>query len=636
MYDVGTFAAWDYVVLAISLGISTGIGIFYGCTGTKQSTTKEFLLADRNMSPFPVSMSLIASFISAITVLGTPSEMYLYGSMFWLFSFAYIGSGLIAALFMPVFFRLSITSANEYLEMRFNKATRILGTLVFFAQMILYLGIVIYAPALALNQVTGLNLWGSVMAIGIVCTFYTTIGGMKAVLWTDAFQVMVMMSGFLAVIIKGSMNTGGLDKAWQICEENGRIDFWNFDPDPTVRHTFWTIIVGGTFTWGSTYGVNQSQVQRYLTCGKEKTAQLALFMAIIGMVIVVSAACLSGLVMYANFVDCDPFTMGYVSSSDQLMPYFVMYLFGSMPGLPGLFTSAVFSAALSTVSSGLNSLAAVTAEDIVKSIWPKIEEKKYTLVTKGLALFFGVLCIGMTYVASQLGGVLQAALSIFGMIGGPMLGLYSLGMFFPWTNSYGAIGGTLCGLVWSLWVGIGAQLYPPEVYKPPLYTDGCYNESILTTMTMGPTTMMPTEEPRPAIAPLYYLSYSWYSAAAWLQTCFWGLLISFLTGYTDPRTVNPSLISPIVDRMYCCLPESIKKPLRCGVGELYQEDEEPKEEDDTAMKVKYENAAYVNDDELPHPVNGHYKSQLNGDALPEQKFREIGTQFTSDHEDSRL
>lgn len=113
MYDVGTFAAWDYVVLAISLGISAGIGIYFGCTGTKQSTTKEFLLADRNMSPFPVAMSLIASFISAITVLGTPSEMYIYGSMFWLFALSYIGSGLVAALFMPIFFRLGVTSANE-------------------------------------------------------------------------------------------------------------------------------------------------------------------------------------------------------------------------------------------------------------------------------------------------------------------------------------------------------------------------------------------------------------------------------------------------------------------------------------------------------------------------------------------
>eukprot|EP00057_Strongylocentrotus_purpuratus_P004088 XP_003727990.1 PREDICTED: sodium-dependent multivitamin transporter [Strongylocentrotus purpuratus] len=154
-------------------------------------------------------------------------------------------------------------------------------------------------------------------------------------------------------------------------------------------------------------------------------------------------------------------------------------------------------------------------------------------------------------------------------------------------------------------------------------------------MAMSPTTMMPTEEPRPAIAELYYLSYSWYSGAAWAQTCFWGLLISFLTGFTDPRTINPVLISPIIDRMYCCLPESIKKPLRCGVGELYVADET---KDDTAMEVKYGNAAYVVDepDEAYHSQNGENKPKLNGDAMPEPKFKEVGTQFSSSSEDSRL
>ncbi|XP_072169927.1 uncharacterized protein [Diadema setosum] len=632
-YDVGTFEPADYAVFSVCLGISAGIGVYYGCTGGKQSTTKEFLLADRNMHPIPVSLSLVASFISAVTVLGTPAENYLYGCMFWLFAFAYILSGLaVSRFFLPVFLTLNITSANEYLEMRFNRPTRILGTLVFFAQMILYLGIVVYAPALALNQVTGLNLWGSVMAIGLVCTFYTTIGGMKAVLWTDVFQVTVMMSGFLAVIIKGSMEVGGLDKAWQICEEGGRIDFWDFSVDPTIRHTFWSVVVGGTFTWGSTYGVNQSQVQRYLTCGKERTAQWALFLAIIGMVIVVTAACLSGLVMYANFVECDPYTMGYVTSSDQLMPYFVMYLFGSMPGLPGLFTSAVFSAALSTVSSGLNSLAAVTAEDIVKSIWPDMNEKRYTLVTKSLALFFGALCIAMTYVASQLGGVLQAALSIFGMIGGPMLGLYSIGMFFPWANSYGAIGGTLISLTWSLWVGIGAQIYPPYVDRPPLSTDGC--NVTMTTLASAP---IPPEE-RPPIAELYGLSYAWYSAAAWLMAVFWGLLISFLTGATDPRTVNPKLICPIVDRMYCCLPESIKKPLRCHVGELYVEEEDEKKEAANEMEVKYDNKAYVRDDQTETFTNidDTSKAHANGDAHPNTERKEAGTQIEKEKVDTRL
>ncbi|XP_030839471.1 sodium-coupled monocarboxylate transporter 2-like [Strongylocentrotus purpuratus] len=532
-YDVGLFQAWDYVVLAAMLSVSAGIGVFYAFTGGRQSTTREFLLANRNMNPMPVAMSLVASFISAITVLGTPAEMYLNGPMYWLYGIAFIFTGFLTSLFLPTFYRLGVTSANEYLEKRFNKPTRLLGTILYLLQMILYLGIVIYAPALALNQVSGLDLWGSVLAIGIVCTFYTTIGGMKAVLWTDTFQVTVMMAGFLAVIIAGSMNVDGFNEAWRIAGEGGRLDILDFNPDPTVRHTFWTVVVGGTFFWSTLYAVNQAQVQRYLTCRSEKTALLSLFMAIIGMIIVVSAACISGIVMYANFAVCDPLTMGYVSKSDQLMPYFVMYLFGKMPGLPGLFTSAIFSAALSTVSSGVNSLAAVVGEDIVKSIWPDMKEKTYTWTTKGLALFFGILSIAMAFVSSQLGSVLGAAFSVFGMIGGPLLGLYTSGMFFPWINSKGAFVGTLLGLTWSLWVGIGAQIYPPSSEKPPLSIAGC--NITLETMTTLSDTMMTssTMEPpmgRPAIASLYSLSYAWYSAAAMLMTIFWALIGSFLTG----------------------------------------------------------------------------------------------------------
>ncbi|XP_071964294.1 sodium-coupled monocarboxylate transporter 1-like isoform X1 [Antedon mediterranea] len=568
------FEVADYVVLTAMLAISMSIGLFYGCTGGKQQTTNEFLMANRNMNPFPVGISLVASFISAITVLGTPAENYVYGCMYWMFAFAYILTGLASAyFFLPVFYNLRVTSAYEYLEKRFSKTVRLMGMVTFSLQMVIYMGIVIYAPSLALNAVTGLDLWGAVFAIGIVCTFYTTIGGMKAVLWTDVFQVTVMVIGFLAIIIRGSMDVGGLDRVWNISAEGGRIQFFDFDPDPTVRHTFWSVVIGGTFTWTAVYGVNQSQVQRYLTCGSQSVARIALLISTIGMVIVVCLACLSGLVMYAKYAGCDPMLRGDVAKSDQLIPYLVMDLFSDMPGLPGLITSAVFSAALSTVSSGLNSLAAVYGEDVVKLIWPNIEERKYTMITKALAGFFGVVCIGMAVVASFMGDVLQTALSIFGMIGGPLLGLFSLGIFFPWANTKGAISGLLSGLVMAFWIGIGAQFYPPVVNKPPLTIDYCefgegnysmYNSTdMYSTTTMISITDMPEE--RPAVAKLYSLSYAWYSAVAWLTVLFVGLIVSFATGPTDPADVDPKLCCSLVDTMYCCLPEKIKKPLRCGV-----------------------------------------------------------------------
>ncbi len=111
---VGKFGTVDYVVFSCMLAISVGIGIYHAFAGGKQKTTKEFLLADRNMSPIPVAMSLLASFISAITVLGTPAENYIYGSMFWIYIFAYVLAGLaVGRFFLPLFFRLNVTSANE-------------------------------------------------------------------------------------------------------------------------------------------------------------------------------------------------------------------------------------------------------------------------------------------------------------------------------------------------------------------------------------------------------------------------------------------------------------------------------------------------------------------------------------------
>ncbi|XP_071839926.1 sodium-coupled monocarboxylate transporter 1-like isoform X2 [Apostichopus japonicus] len=555
---VGTFHTLDYVVLSLCLAISAGIGVYHAFAGGRQRTAEEFLLADRNMHPFPVAVSLLASFISAVTMLGAPAETYVHGIMYFLFGLAYCCVGLwTARVFIPTFYEYKITSVNEYLERRFNKFVRYIGTFLFFLQMILYLGIVIYAPALALNAVTGLSLWGSVLAIGIVCTFYTTIGGMKAVLWTDVFQVAVMFAGFFAVIIKGSMEVGGIQKVWQIAEEGGRIEFWDFRVNPTIRHTFWSIVIGGTFTWTSTYGVNQSQVQRYLSVGTQKRANWALGMAIFGMVLVATSACLAGVVMYAYYSTCDPYTAGYVSQTDQLMPYFVLDLFNDYPGLPGLFTSSVFSAALSTVSSGLNALAAITGEDILKSIKPDISEARYALATKCFACFYGAVCILMTVVASQLGGVLQAALSIFGIVGGPLLGLFSLGIFFPCANSKGAAAGTLLALALAFWVGVGAQIYPPDSNPPPLDVSQCVN---YTYPTPGP----PEEDP-PKIAKFYALSYSWYSLYAWLITIVFGLLISFATGHQNPKDADRTVQRSVGEAFCCCLSRETTDACLCGV-----------------------------------------------------------------------
>ncbi|XP_060101235.1 sodium-coupled monocarboxylate transporter 1-like [Heteronotia binoei] len=531
---VGGFGTWDYVVFAAMLLISAGIGIYYAFAGGGQKTSREFLMGGRRMSALPVALSLTASFMSAVTVLGTPAEVYRFGARFSVFAITYALVVLISAeVFLPVFYRLGITSTYEYLELRFNKYLRLCGTVLFIILTILYTGIVIYAPALALNQVTGFDLWGAVIATGVVCTFYCTLGGLKAVVWTDVFQVGIMVAGFSAVIIRAVVVQGGIGPILNDSYHGGRLNFWEFDPNPLQRHTFWTIIIGGTFTWLGVYGVNQSQVQRYIACKSRFQAKVSLYINLLGLWAILACAVLSGLAMYSIYEGCDPWSAKCVSAPDQLMPYLVLDILHNFPGMPGLFVASAYSGTLSTVSSSINALAAVTVEDLIKPHFASLPERKLSWISMGMSLFYGAVCIAMAAVASLLGGLLQAALSIFGMVGGPLLGLFSLGILCPFANPVGAFVGLLGGFTASLWVGIGAQIYPPLLQNSmPLNlstalcnTTGAEAEGNWTTL------MAPQASERPVLADYWYsLSYLYFSTLGTLVTVAVGIVASLLTG----------------------------------------------------------------------------------------------------------
>ncbi|XP_072375629.1 putative sodium-dependent multivitamin transporter, partial [Diabrotica undecimpunctata] len=183
----------------------------------------EYLLADKNMSITPVAFSLMASFMSAITLLGVSSENYSYGIQFIVINFSYgIFTFIAAYYYLPVFFKLQATSAYEYLERRFGKTARLAASLSYTLQMTLYMGVVLYAPALVLEALTGISKLSAILSVGIVCTFYSTIGGMKAVLVTDVFQSLLMFAAIFCVIINGWVEKGSLAEIWRIAEQHNR------------------------------------------------------------------------------------------------------------------------------------------------------------------------------------------------------------------------------------------------------------------------------------------------------------------------------------------------------------------------------------------------------------------------------
>ncbi|XP_077400904.1 sodium-coupled monocarboxylate transporter 1 isoform X2 [Vanacampus margaritifer] len=562
-----SFAAADYVVFAFMLAVSAAIGVYYAWTDRALKSSDDFLTGGRRLTALPVSLSLTASFMSAITVLANPAEVYRYGASIVFYGLSYFMSMVVTSeVFLPVFYRLSITSIYEYLELRFSRATRLLGTLLFIVQTILYTGIVIYTPALALNQVTGMDLWSAVISTGVVCTFYCTMGGLKAVVWTDVFQVGVMLAGFLLVIIRCVVLKGGVGLIISDSRQGGRLDIWDFDPKPQKRHTFWTVTFGGTFVWVSIYGINQAQVQRYISCKSITHAKLSLFINLIGLCCILLSSVFAGLCLYSVYKNCDPWTAGIVSAPDQLMPYLVMDILGDYPGLPGLFVAAAYSGSLSTVSSSINALAAVTVEDLIKPHMT-VSDKKLSFISKVLSFLYGVLCIGMAGLASLMGGILQATISIFGIIGGPLLGLFSLGIICPFANSKGALSGLVSGLVVSLWVGIGAQIFPPPSYlsRPLSFTtEGCNltaSDSFNRTSTGLPAHMsnIATSPAQPDHD----------SPIGTIITILVGLFISLVTGGWK-RKVDSRLTLVKSDTTVFCIFKALKDRLMTGKPDVAQ------------------------------------------------------------------
>ncbi|KAM9730208.1 sodium/iodide cotransporter [Dama dama] len=552
-----TFGAWDYGVFALMLLVSTGIGLWVGVARGGQRSAEDFFTGGRRLSALPVGLSLAASFMSAVQVLGVPAEAYRYGLKFlWMCLGQLLNSLLTALLFLPVFYRLGLTSTYEYLEMRFSRAVRLCGTLQYLVATMLYTGIVIYAPALILNQVTGLDIWASLLSTGIICTFYTTVGGMKAVIWTDVFQVLVMLSGFWVVLARGAVLVGGPGQVLELAKNHSRINLMDFDLDPRSRYTFWTFVVGGTLVWLSMYGVNQAQVQRYVACRTERQAKLAVLVNQLGLFLIVSSAAACGVVMFTFYLDCDPLLAGRISAPDQYMPLLVLDIFEDLPGVPGLFLACAYSGTLSTASTSINAMAAVTVEDLIKPRLPSLAPRRLVFISKGLSLIYGSACLTVAALSSLLGGgVLQGSFTVMGVISGPLLGAFILGMFIPTSNTPGVLSGLAVGLALSLWVAVGATLYPPSAQSMgvlPSSAAGCAVPSanasglldpLLTTNASGRVSSLEMDPDQQTLADNFYaISYLYYGALGTLCTVLCGALVSCLTGPTKRGALGPGLL----------------------------------------------------------------------------------------------
>ncbi|XP_011199674.2 sodium-coupled monocarboxylate transporter 1 [Bactrocera dorsalis] len=548
------FSGYDYTILLSMLIISLGIGVFYGFFHKSGSSSEDFLLGS-GMSIFPVTLSLTTSFITAIELLGNPSEMYLQGTQFVLIVIPMIMVIPVAVkIFYPIYFKMELTSCYEYLGIRFGKEIRILGAVLYVIQMCFYTAVAVLAPAIALSKATGLNTKVAVILIYLVCVFYSSQGGMKAVVIADTFQAVVLAVSLVLVIALGSYYSGNAIEIFNTAADRHRLEFFNFDFDPTTRHTVWSVVIGGFFYWTSLFCTNQASVQKCMSLKSLKLAKVALGFAILGLVIVFLMNFYTGLMIFNHYADCDPLNAGRITASDQLLPYYIISTYEHIYTIAGIFVAGIFAASLGTVASALNSLSAVTCEDLlVNGMNIKITPDKGALYAKWMSLGYGILSFGLVFIVEKLGGVLQATLTLNGLIGGVTLGLFVLGIAFKRANTRGAFYGGLLSLAIVIFIGVMAQIVNVDPVELPLSVAHC-DCQVNATSVLLPTTVEAVPLTGFSSWPIFKLSYMWYSMIGTLLTIFLGLLISLIVAAVQRHNVLK--ISSTREEHVCSKPET--------------------------------------------------------------------------------
>lgn len=483
---MSSFAGWDYLIFFVYLTASVLIGVWFS---RGQQSLDDYFLAGRNMNRFVVAMTVLAALFSGISYLAGPSEVYTSGFGFaWILLSFFIATPFTAIWLLPHFYNSRYITVYHFLEDRFSLSVRLFASGLFILRVSLWLAAATYAPALALKEVTGLPLWFTICITGLVTTVYTMLGGMKAVIWTDVMQLFVLFGGQLLItFVAASKVDGGFGGIWHTCVANHRFDL-SFSFDPHARVTFWSIIIGGSFLNLVQMATDQVSVQRYLTAGSLREAQRALWIKLWMVLPVLVLFYGTGLVLYAFYQQHgDPISAGKIARGDQILPYFVVTQLPA--GLPGLLIAAIFAASMSTVSAGVNSLTSATLCDFYQRLTPpeRVNEKRLIVNARWLTLLYGVLVTAAAFgISAMKTNLVESVNSIIGLVGGPLLGLFLLGVFTKKVDSRGALYGCLAGFLVLIFLFFYKTAPTPGATPAPLVSFlwftmiGC-----IITMTVG-------------------------------------------------------------------------------------------------------------------------------------------------------
>lgn len=444
----------DYAMIVAYFVAIFLIGLYFS---RKQDTSAEFSLGNRQVKWWAAGISMFATGASAISFIAVPALAF-STNLVWLFPLvagipAYFAT---AYLIYPMLRRLEIASTYEYLERRFNRLLRIIASLqAIIFQSFVRAAVVLLLPSLAISSVTGINVYTSVLIMGVITTIYTAIGGFEAVIWTEVLQAALMLLAPVAIIwvcIAGL--PGGLGEFWSTGIAYAKFDFAVLSWDATVP-AVWMLVIGTFLSATVASAGDQPVIQRVFSAPLHEVRRVNATFTVCAIIIGVMTN-IMGIAIFAYF-RAHPGMLDPLSQNDQIVPLFVTQ---AMPlAFPGIVIAAIFAAAMSTVASSMNSVATIFTEDFYVKMRPQSSDKERLLTLKIGSYVVGIIGTAMALLlASQdVESMMVVWNQMVALVGGGIVGVYSLGMFSTRANGFGAV----CGAVASVVVTLLVRLYTP-------------------------------------------------------------------------------------------------------------------------------------------------------------------------------
>ncbi|MBH46296.1 MAG: sodium:solute symporter [Flavobacteriaceae bacterium] len=427
---------FDILVIVIYFLLISGLGYYYS---KRQKNTEDFFKGGQRIPFWAAGISIFGTALSPITFMAIPAKTYSTDWSYFLLNMSiFLSLPLVILLFIPYYREKKLNTPYEYLEIRFSSIIRLLGSCCFILYQIGRIGVVLFLPSIALNLVTGVDIFLCIALMGGVSLIYSLMGGIEAVIWTDVVQVFVLMGGVSLSLILIIIDTeNGFSGIIEQAKINGK--FNAFDLTLSLKEpTVWVMLFGGFFINLSTYGTDHTMVQRYLVTPSQKEAKKSLWM---GALLTIPATFIFFFMGTALFVfyQVNPSALNNnFINNDAIFPWYIVSQLPS--GVSGILIAAIFAAAMSSLSSSMNSGAASFSADVYDRygfVWNKDPLKIARLTT---------LCIGMMGIlfalfmaTSDIKSLWDQFNKILGLIFGSLGGVFMLGLLTKKANTNGIL-----------------------------------------------------------------------------------------------------------------------------------------------------------------------------------------------------